>query len=119
MATDFAATSATGTAPVVTSASYTFIARDVGHWVYVKSGTNLVAATTTTFTSAGNPVGKNMVGNLVSITSGTGWVVARWEVSSVTGTTGTAANFSTGSTIATASSTGGTGGLGGPLASPG
>lgn len=188
MATDGAATSATGTAPVFSSASYNFASRDIGAWLFIKSGTNwtpgwykitavnanaatldaavghavlfsgttavslspnttagcattasptsatwtvdysqnggiaftdLVAATTTTFTSTGNPIGKNMVGNIVQIVSGTGWNPALWEVSSVTGTTGTAGNFSTGSTIATASSTGGTGNLGGALASPG
>jgi hypothetical protein len=40
MFTDGAATSATGTAPVFTSASYNFVAGDVGAWVYVSSGTN-------------------------------------------------------------------------------
>lgn len=43
MLTDLAATSATGNAAVVTSATYTFVAGDVGHWVYVKSGTNWTA----------------------------------------------------------------------------
>lgn len=37
---DLAATVATGTAPVCTSASYNFVAGDVGHWLFVKSGTN-------------------------------------------------------------------------------
>ena len=40
MATDLAATSATGNSPVVTSASYNFVAGDVNHWIYIKSGTN-------------------------------------------------------------------------------
>src|SRR5712692_3833129 len=40
--TDLAATSGTTTAPVVTSASYNFVAGDVGAWVYVKSGTNWI-----------------------------------------------------------------------------
>jgi len=40
MMTDLAATSATGNSPVVTSATYTFVAGDVGHYVYVKTGTN-------------------------------------------------------------------------------
>lgn len=40
MLADLAATSATGTAPVVTSATYTFVAGDVGAWVFVQSGTN-------------------------------------------------------------------------------
>jgi len=38
--TDGAATVATGNSPVFTSASYTFVAGDVGAWVYIKSGTN-------------------------------------------------------------------------------
>lgn len=38
--TDLAATVANTAAPVVTSASYTFLAGDVGAWVYVKSGTS-------------------------------------------------------------------------------
>lgn len=38
--TDFTATSATGNAPVISSASYNFVAGDVGAWIYVKSGTN-------------------------------------------------------------------------------
>jgi len=39
-ATDLAATSATGTAPVVTSASYNFTARDNGAWLFIQGGTN-------------------------------------------------------------------------------
>lgn len=42
MFTDGAATSATGTAPVFTSASYNFVAGDVAAWVYIASGTNWV-----------------------------------------------------------------------------
>lgn len=40
MLTDGAATSATGNSPVFSSASYNFVANDVGHWIYIKSGTN-------------------------------------------------------------------------------
>lgn len=40
MLTDGAATSATGTAPVFTSASYSFVAGDVGAIIYIASGTN-------------------------------------------------------------------------------
>ncbi len=40
MLTDGAATSATGNSPVFSSASYNFVAGDVGHWVFIKSGTN-------------------------------------------------------------------------------
>ena len=42
MLTDGAATSATGTAPVFTSASYNFVGGDVGAWVYIASGTNWI-----------------------------------------------------------------------------
>jgi hypothetical protein len=42
MFTDGAATSGTGTAPVFTSASYNFVAGDVGAWVYIASGTNWI-----------------------------------------------------------------------------
>lgn len=42
MLTDLAADTNTGNtaSPIVSSASYNFVAGDVGHWVYVKSGTN-------------------------------------------------------------------------------
>lgn len=38
--TDATATSATGNAPVISSASYNFAAGDVGAWIYIKAGTN-------------------------------------------------------------------------------
>src|SRR5437764_1651098 len=41
--TDGAATSANTSAPVFTSASYTFVAGDVGAQVYIASGTNWIA----------------------------------------------------------------------------
>lgn len=40
LTSDGAATSATGNSPVFTSASYNFVAGDVGHWLFIKSGTN-------------------------------------------------------------------------------
>lgn len=40
--TDYAATSGTGTAPVVTSATYNFVAGDVGAYVFILSGTNWI-----------------------------------------------------------------------------
>lgn len=40
MLTDGAATSATGTAPVFSSASYNFVSGDIGAWVYIAAGTN-------------------------------------------------------------------------------
>lgn len=42
MFTDGAATSATTSAPVFSSASYNFVAGDVGAWIYVASGTNWI-----------------------------------------------------------------------------
>ncbi len=42
MYTDGAATSATGTAPVFSSASYNFVAGDVGAWVYIYTGTDWI-----------------------------------------------------------------------------
>ena len=42
MLTNGAATSANTTAPVFTSVSYSFVAGDVGAWVYVASGTNWI-----------------------------------------------------------------------------
>jgi len=38
--TDGAATVATGSSPVFTSASYNFVSGDVGAWLFIKSGTN-------------------------------------------------------------------------------
>jgi len=40
MATDGAATSATGASPVFSSASYNFVAGDVGAWVFIASGSD-------------------------------------------------------------------------------
>jgi hypothetical protein len=74
----------------------------------------VIGSTTTQFTSAGNPVGKNLVGNCVQITSGTGFTTQIVQVSSTSGTTATCDK-----SLGTASSTGGNGGLGGAFASPG
>ncbi len=183
MATDGAATSATGSAPVFTSASYNFAATDVGHWVYIKSGTNwtagwyqitavgsnaatlsaaagagvlvagnmpygpttaagcattasptsatwsvdysqstspysyadmVIGVTTTQFTSVLKPVGKNLVGNVINVTSGTGFTVQRVQVSSTSTTTATCDK-----SLGTTGSTLGVGTLGGPLLTPG
>lgn len=179
-ATDLAATSATGASPVVTSASYTFVAGDVGSWLFIAGGTNwtkgwyqiasvsagaatltagvgtaqlyggatvlntaagcasvasptsgtwsidysqqnaaavaftdmvIDGTTNTKFTSVANPVGKNFVGNLINVASGTGFTVQTVEVVSVTGTTATCDK-----SLGTLSSTGGTGNLGGAMA---
>ncbi len=192
-ATDGSATSATGTAPVFSSGSYTFVAGDVGAWLYVKSGSNTIpgfykissvsagaatldaaighasnttnspnsadaaayvgfiggtnavagiattaspssitwgvdyaqnangvrtaytdmvidAVTNTKFTSAGNPCGPHLVGNVINVTSGTGFTVQRVLVSSVSGVTATCDRA-----LGTVSSTAGNGNLGGAL----
>lgn len=164
--------------PVFSSASYSFVAGDVGHWVYIKSGTNslpgwykiasvsggkatlnaaigaavlaagtpttalgiatvgtptsltwgidysqsttariaftdmVIGGTTTQFTSAANPVGKNFVGNIINVVSGTGFTVQRVAIISTSGTTATCDK-----SLGTGGSTGGTGNLGGAFAS--
>lgn len=185
MATDLTTDTNTGntSSPVVSSASYNFQARDVGHWLFIKAGTNwlpgwykiasvasnkatlsaaigaavlwatggaysvstaagvastgtptggtwsidysqcgtglafsdLVQASTTTCTSAAMPMGKNFVGNIFTIVSGTGtWTAQRLQINSVTGTTATVDK-----TLGGTGGTGGTGVMGGCLASPG
>jgi len=168
--------------PVFSSASYNFVAGDVGAWVFIKSGTNTLpgwyqiasvasnkatlsaaigaavcystvafylntaigiattgtpssitwgidysqqnsakiaftdmvidGTTNTIFTSAGNPVGKNFVGNIIRVTGGTGFTQQYVEVVSTSGTQATCDK-----SLGTLSSTGGTGGLGGCFAS--
>ncbi len=190
--TDGAATVANTSAPVFTSASYNFVAGDVGAWIYIKSGTNwtpgwykiasvasnaatlngtigaavlaagtpttvvgcattasptsatwgidysqgaariaftdmVIAVTTTNFTSAGNPVGKNFVGNIIAVTGGVNFTVQRVAVVSTSGTTATcdkslgtaAAITAAGGTTGAAAAVSGTGNMGGPLGSPG
>jgi hypothetical protein len=180
-ATDGAVTSATGASPVFSSASYTFVAGDVGAWVYIGAGTNwnpgfyqiasvsggnatlsaaigaaclasggnttglntvagcattasptsatwgldysqqnsaqiaftdmvIDATTNTKFTSAAHPVGKNFVGNIINVTSGTGFTVQRVAIVSTSGTVATCDKA-----LGTLSSTGGNGNLGGAL----
>ena len=183
--TDGAATDANTTAPVFTSASYNFVAGDVGAWVFIKSGTNwspgwyvivsvasnaatlnatigsavawsanalvspntivgcatvasptgatwgldysqqansqiafsdmvIDSTTNTKFTSSGNPVGKNFIGNIISVTAGTGFTVQRVAIVSTSTTVATCDKA-----LGTVDSTGGVGELGGPLASIG
>jgi hypothetical protein len=190
-ATDGAATSGTTSSPVFTSASYNFVAADVGHFLFIKTGTNwlpgwykitavasnaatidaspnhvmqysgtggagmgllqstgcvnssyvsgtasatwgvdysqksdgstiisftdmVIQATTTQFKSTANPVGKNFVGNIISVTAGTGFTVQRVAITSTSGTTATCDK-----SLGTAGSTGGTGRMGGALKSLG
>lgn len=183
MATDLAATSGTTSSPVVTSASYTFVAGDVDAWLFIQSGTNwtpgwykiasvaggaatltagagtavlytanrrvfdantvagcatvasptngvwsvdysqqnaakisytdmVIGATTTDFTSVANPLSKALVGNLVNVTSGTGFTVQFVEIVSVN-LAGFVATCD--KSLGTAASTGGVGALGGAL----
>ncbi len=66
--------------------------------------------TNTKCTSAGNPFTSAHVGNVINITSGTGFTVQRVQVMSVTGVTATCDK-----SLGTLSSTGGNGKLGGSL----
>lgn len=186
--TDLVATVANTASPVVTSASYTFVAGDVGAFLYIKSGTNwlsgwyqiasvsagaatlsaaigaasvfftntagkafnrislnkvvgcasvasptagtwaidysqqaspqfvytdlVIGATTTQATSVAHPFDKHMVGNIINITSGTGFTVQRVQIVSVSTITATFDK-----SLGTAASTGGNGKLGGCLLS--
>jgi hypothetical protein len=64
--------------------------------------------TNTKFTSAAFPVGKNFIGNLINVTSGTGFTAQRVEIVSTVTTTATCDK-----SLGTLSSTGGIGKLGG------
>lgn len=179
--TDLAATGATGTAPVVTSASYNFDDTDVDHWIFIQAGTNwrvgwykitsvdagaatlnataeayslypigvsaydgcatvasptggtwamdysrsapplqftdlvIDATTNTDISSAAHTLGKQMLGNIIPITSGTGFTVQRIQLTSYV----SAGVLRADKAVGTVGSTGGTGYLGGALASPG
>lgn len=74
--TDYAATLATSAAPVVTSATYTFVAGDVNAWLYVKSGTNWTAGFyQITAVNGGAATLNAAVGSAVQLNSTTGYYV--------------------------------------------
>jgi hypothetical protein len=192
VATNGKVTSGTTSAPVFSSASYSFQSQDIGHWIWIKSGTNwypgwykitavsggaatldataghinwynaggsaavggiafhtgcvtssyvsgtasgswaidysrssgntiytytdlvIDATTNTKVTSAGHPFSIEQVGNIISITSGTGFTVQRVTVLSVTAGVATCDK-----SLGTLGSTGGNGKMGGQLASVG
>ena len=70
----------------------------------------VIGATTTQFTSVANPVGVNIVGNIINVTSGTGFVVQQVEVLSVATLVATCDK-----SLGSAASTGGNGNLGGAI----
>lgn len=72
------------------------------------------AVTNTNVTSAGNPFTANDVGNILNITSGTGFTTGRYQVVSQAAGVATLDRA-----VGTVGSTGGNGKLGGALASPG
>ncbi len=178
MSTNGAATTAT-TSPVFTSASYNFVAGDVNHWLYIKSGTNWIpgwyqiasvaanaatltasvgsatldngglntavgcattasptgatwtidysrsdtskvtytdivinAGTNTNATSAANPFTINQVGNVWTVTGGTGFTVQRCTMVSLSGVTATFDR-----SLGTLGSTGGSARMGGAFGS--
>ena len=73
--------------------------------------TDLVAVTSTTISSVARAFSSVDVGNIINITSGTGWTTGRFQILSVAASVATMDRA-----IATASSTGGNGKLGGALA---
>ena len=114
--TDATATSATGNAPVISSASYNFVAGDVGAWVYVKSGTNWTAGWYVISSVAANAATVNAtIGAAVTLTNGiyaTNTVAGVATVASPTGGTfgvdysqGTAAILAITDAVSTASTT--------------
>ena len=180
MNTDGAATSATGTAPVFSSASYNFVSGDVGAYVYIAAGTNwipgwyeiasvaanaatlnatsgevalggnyiqkvsssngcattasptgatwtidysqqssaqfsytdlVIGATTTNLTSASKAFGKQQVGNIIQVTSGSGFTTGFYCILSVSTVTATMDR-----SVGTAASTAGHGYQGGAAA---
>lgn len=72
--------------------------------------TDLVAVTGTTISSVARAFSSVDVGNVINITSGTGWTTGRYQINSVVAGVATVDR-----TIATASSTGGHGNYGGAL----
>lgn len=72
MFTDGAATSATGTAPVFTSASYNFVAGDVNAKVYIASGTNWIPGWYTIASVAANAATLNATAGQAVLKPGTG-----------------------------------------------
>lgn len=71
MLTDATATSATGNAPVISSASYNFVAGDVGAWVFIKAGTNWTPGWYQITSVAANAATVNAaIGAAVQITNG-------------------------------------------------
>jgi hypothetical protein len=189
MFTDGAATVATSDSPVFTSASYNFVAGDVGHWVYIGSGTNWLIgwyeiasvaanaatlkaaigesrpalanmpcynANTTagcasvasptgatwsidysqsdtarfsytdlasagaglTVSSATTPFGRQMVGNMLVIASGTNFTAGNYIIASVAAVTFIATVQGAGN-ITSGVGASGVGGLGGAMATPG
>lgn len=74
----------------------------------------VIGATTTQFTSVANPPAASLVGNVINITSGTGFTVQRVQVLSVAAGVATCDK-----SLGTTASTGGTGNMGGCLATIG
>lgn len=86
MLTDLAATSATGNAPVLTSTSYTFVAGDVGHWVYIKSGTNWTAGWyVISSVDAGAATVNATIGTAVQVDTTQGHPSPRYKANTVAG----------------------------------
>ncbi len=83
MATDLATTTGTSASPVVTSASYNFVARDEGHWLYIGAGTNWIPGWYQIFSTSGNAA-------TLTATAGAGRLSVNGMPSTVTTATGVA-----------------------------
>ncbi len=99
----------TASSPTTITWGIDYSQQDANKFAY----TDLVSVTTTTITSTGHPFGKNCIGNLLRITSGTSWTVQTCEITNVTGTTATVDK-----TVGGTGLTGGNGYLGGAYAGP-
>ena len=100
LATDLAATSATGNSPVVSSVSYTFVAGDANHWLFVKSGTNWTPGWyQITSVNGGSATLNAAVGAAIQFDTTKGWPTPKFGANTVAGV------------ATTASPTGGTWGL--------
>ncbi len=91
MLTDATATSATGNSPVVSSASYNFVAGDVGKWLYIKSGTNWTPGWYQIASVASNQATLSAaIGEAVQVDTSQGYPSPRYKANTVAGCATTA-----------------------------
>lgn len=87
--TDATATSATGNAPVISSATYNFVAGDVNAWIYIKAGTNWLPGWYKISSVAANAATVDAtIGHGITLTNGVYAVTTVAGVASVASPTG-------------------------------